>query len=202
MSLEIRAFKYPVELRTVKKTGYLERGLQGYAILYGVESRDMGGWKEIIGRGAMKASLGKQLDVRMLAHHDSKQVMAREAAGNLVLREDTTGVYFEADLVDTTLNRDMLTDIGAKNLDAMSFGMPSSSIKVNWERAGGRHVRTVTEAEFVEISVVTWAAYEETSVMQRAAAEYQTILQEAASQSTPAGISRARHELAKRRFIY
>lgn len=165
----------------------------------------MGGWKEVIARGAMAESLKKGLDVRLLFQHDSKQVLARESAGNLILREDQNGVFFEADLVDTQMNRDVLTSIRAKNLDAMSFGMPVSSVTRNFSRDAEKKVSigTVTRADIVEISVVTWPAYEETTVSERCAAEYRTFMQhDAAGKTTPTGMLRARHELAKRRFTY
>lgn len=204
-NLEYRCFGRDLAIRSVKKDGFLERGLQGYAAVYGSESRDMGGWKEVIVRGAFKKSLGKELDVRLLYQHDSKQVMARESAGSLVLREDDNGLYFEADLVDKTLNREVIADVLARNLDAMSFGMPYDSVKSKWDRGadGKTAIRNVTEADVVEISVVTWAAYEATTVAARSAQEYQTFMQQlAAEKSTPVGVLRARHELAKRRFNY
>ncbi len=202
-SLEIRAFQKPLTLRAVKRDGYLEQGISGYAVVYGSESRDMGGWKEVIQRGAMTESLKKGLDVRLLFQHDSKQVMARESAGNLTLREDENGVFFDADLIDTQLNRDTLASIRAKNLDAMSFGMPMSSVTRSFKKVNGQSIGTVTRAEFVEISVVTWAAYVDTHVSERCAEEYKNFMQhDAAGKTTPDGMLRARHELQKRRFAY
>jgi HK97 family phage prohead protease len=202
--LEIRTFSQKLATRSVKKNGYLETGLQGYAAVYGVESRDMGGWKEVLVRGAFKNSLKRGLDVRMLYQHDTKQVLARESAGNLTLREDSEGLYFEADLLDTAFNRDVVANVAARNLDAMSFGMPYSSVKTKWDRSadGKTAIRNVTEADVVEISVVTWPAYEETTVQARCAEELQTFLRQDAAKSTSVGMLRARHELAKRRFRY
>lgn len=204
-NLEIRAYQRPLELRTVNRDGYLKHGLSGYAIVYGVESRDMGGWKEIIARGAMTESLKKGLDVRLLFQHDSKQVLARESAGNLVLREDQNGVMFEADLIDTQLNRDTLASIRAKNLDAMSFGMPVSSVVREFKRDTEKKttVGTVTRADIVEISVVTWPAYEETTVSQRCSEEFNNFMQhDAAGKGGAFGVLQARHALLKSRHRY
>jgi hypothetical protein len=185
--IETRSYGKPLELREVNKPGFLKKGLRGYAIVYGVESRDMGGWKEIIARGAMTESLTKGNDVRLLYQHDSKQPMARESSGTLTLREDDTGILFEADLTDTTLNRDVLANIEARNLDAMSFGMPYASVTAKWERSANQKydVRTVTKADFVEISVVTWAAYEDTSVAARAHQIFAEQLRSADEQKAP-----------------
>ena len=200
LNLEHRCFGRKVEIRSVNKPGYLPKGLSGYAVVYESASRDFGGFHEVIKRGALTESLTKGLDVRLLFQHDSKQVMARESAGNLRLREDEVGIYFEADLVDNTLNRDTLASIDVRNLDAMSFGMPPQTIVANFQKAKPA-VRTITKTDMVEISVVTWAAYEATTV--RALAEYQTFMQQdAAGQSTPVAVLRARHELAKRQYRY
>jgi len=203
-NLDIRAFQRPLELRAVNRPGYLPKGLQGYAVVYGVESRDMGGWKEIIQRGAMTESLKAGKDVRLLFQHDNKQVLARESAGNLVLKEDENGVYFTADLIDTQLNRDTLASIEARNLDAMSFGMPVSSVERVFTRsADKRSIGTVTRAEIVEISVVTWPVYEATTVSARCAEQFNTFMQhDAAGKSTSCGIPRARQALAHRKHRY
>ncbi len=179
---EIRTYSNKLDTRAVKREGYLPFGLQGYAAVYGSESRDMGGWKEVLVRGAFTKSLAKKLDVRLLAQHDTALVLARESAGNLTLREDAEGLWFEADLVDTSLNRDVLASVRAKNLDAMSFGMPMSSVQTKWERSkGGEAIRNVLSADVVEISVVTWPAYEATTVsargMDKALREFQDFMQ-------------------------
>lgn len=186
-----------LEIREFKRDGYAG-GLKGYAVVYGTESRDMGGWREIIVRGAMSASLAKGLDVRMLYQHDQKQVIARESAGNLRLKEDQEGVYFEADLIDTQRNRDIMADVQARNLDAMSFGMPPSSIETRWERSkdGKYAIRNVLKAEMAEVSIVTWAAYEDTTVAKR---DYDNfLLEQAGEQATSLRLLRDRVELRKR----
>ncbi len=169
-STECRSFNSKLELREFKKEGFVGQ-LIGYAIVYGVESRDMGGWKELITRGAFSESL-KNADVRLLYQHDKSKVMARQSAGNLRLSEDEHGVRFEADLIDTTLNRDALLEIRSGNLDAMSFGAPKATFKSKFEVRNGNKLRLVTSAEVAEISVVSWAAYEDTALAARELAEF------------------------------
>lgn len=207
-NIETRTFSRKLEVRNVKKNGYLEQGLQGYAAVYGVESRDMGGWKEVLVRGAFKQSLGKKLDVRLLFQHRSDSVLARETAGNLILREDNEGLYFEADLIDTQFNRDVVANVRSRNLDAMSFGMPYDSVKTKWDRSadGKTAIRNVIQADVVEISVVTWPAYEETTVQarsERAMREFNNFMQQdAAGKAVSTGILRARHGLSLNKYRY
>jgi HK97 family phage prohead protease len=202
-NFEIRAIQKELVLRKLEKAGFLGT-LVGYAALYGVESQDFGGWKEMLVRGAFTETLKPEnsLDIRLLYQHDPKQVMARQSAGNLRLVEDDVGLRIEADLVDTTVNRDALSNIKAGNLDAMSFGMPKSSVQANWERAAGDRkydLRKVTKADIAEVSVVTWAAYTDTSV---AARDYE-LFQKATKPDdsvTPISLLRSRQEQERQRY--
>lgn len=170
-AFECRSFNRPLEIRELKKDGYIGT-LVGYAIIFESESRDMGGWREIITRGAPSASL-KKADVRLLYQHDKTKVMARQSAGNLRLTEDEIGVRFEADLIDTTVNRDAYAEIKAGNVDAMSFGAPKATFKSSFEkRSDGTKIRRVSSFEVQEISVVSWAAYEDTALAAREFAEF------------------------------
>lgn len=201
--IEIRSFGKPLELRKLDKKGFIGT-LAGYAIVYGVESRDMGGWREIIAKEAFTESLRAGKDVRMLYQHSSAQIMARESAGTLRLREDEEGVFFEADLTDTQLNRDAYLNVEQRNLDAMSFGMPYASVVARWERAPAPKkydLRTVTKADVVEISLVTWAAYEDTTVAARDWQEFQKSEQKpTVDAATSVRLHRNRLEHEKLRF--
>lgn len=202
-NFEIRAVQKELVLRKLEKEGFLGT-LVGYAALYGVESQDFGGWKEMLVRGAFTETLTpeKSLDIRLLYQHDPKQVMARQSAGNLRLVEDDVGLRIEADLVDTTVNRDALANIKAGNLDAMSFGMPKSSVQANWERASGDRkydLRKVTKADVAEVSVVTWAAYTDTSVAARDYELFQKAIKPDDS-VTPISLLRSRQEQERQRY--
>lgn len=199
--IEIRSFGKKLEFRKLNEAGFLGV-LSGYAVVYGVESRDMGGWKEIIARGAMTESLKKNLDVRFLYQHKSDQIMAREGGKTLTLTEDDTGVRFEAKLVDTQLNRDAYLNVETGNLDAMSFGMPYGSVTAKWERdlTKKMDIRTVTKADIVEISLVTWAAYEDTSVAARDYELFQQSLKPADKNATPVNVLRSRLNFERTKY--
>lgn len=201
LNTEIRSFGKKLEFRKLDEKGFVGT-LSGYAVVYGVESRDMGGWKEIIARGAMTDSLKKGLDVRFLYQHKSDKIMAREMAKTLVLSEDDNGIKFEAKLTDTTTNRDAFVDVEQGNLDAMSFGMPYGSVTAKWERdlVKKMDIRTVTKADIVEISLVTWAAYEDTTVAARDYDIFKAGLKPAVNSATPVSILRSRHESLKLRY--
>lgn len=199
--IEIRSFGKKVEFRKLEEPGFLGV-LSGYAVVYGVESRDMGGWKEIIARGAMTESLRKGLDVRFLYQHKSDQIMAREGGNTLTLTEDDNGVKFEAKLIDTQLNRDAYLNVSQGNLDAMSFGMPYGSVTAKWERdiVKKMDIRTVTKADIVEISLVTWPAYEDTSVAARDYELFQQTQKSADKNATPVTLLRNRLNFERNKY--
>lgn len=202
-AIELRSFGQKLAFRKTDKKGMVGI-IEGYAALYDVESRDMGGWREILARGAFTESLKKGLDIRMLYQHRSDSVMARESAKTLKVGEDSKGILFEAELIDTTANRDRFLEIESGNLDAMSFGMPYSSVTARWHRDAVKKydIRTVTKADIVEISVVTWAAYEATTVTAR---DYENFLKEANKpptvEATPISLLRSRQEVEGLRHV-
>jgi HK97 family phage prohead protease len=166
-NFEMRAFTKALEIRKLEKTGFIGT-LVGYAAVYATESKDFGGWREVIRPGSFTDALkDPSTDIRMLYQHNTSNVMARQSAGTLRLTEDEHGLRIEADLTDTNINRDALSDIRAGNLDAMSVGMPKVTVKATWEKKVGYDLRTINKAGLAEVSVVTWAAYEDTSIAAR-----------------------------------
>lgn len=194
--VEVRAFPQKLEFREAKKDGIIGT-LSGYAVIFGAESRDFGGWREVITRGAFTESIQKT-DIRMLYQHQPHMVMARQAAGNLRISEDERGLLFEADLVDTMVNRDAWTNIRAGNIDAMSFGMPTASIVRSWSQKDGYDLCTITRADIIEVSPVTWAAYEATEVAARNHEDFRAQVRD--QHKSPLELIRSRVGLEKLRY--
>jgi HK97 family phage prohead protease len=199
--IEVRSFGQKIEFRKLEEKGFIGT-LSGYAVVYDTQSRDMGGWVEIIAKNAMRESLAKGLDVRFLYQHKTDQIMAREGGKTLTLTEDDKGVRFESKLVDTQLNRDAFLNVEQGNLDAMSFGMPYGSVVARWASGGqGKpDIRTVTKADIVEISLVTWAAYEDTTVAARDYELFRKAQPPAGDIATPVNVLRSRLESERYRY--
>ena len=64
--------------------------IEGYAAVFDTFSRDLGGFKEIIRRGAFDNVLND--DVRALFNHDANFVLGRTTSGTLTLKVDDTGL--------------------------------------------------------------------------------------------------------------
>jgi HK97 family phage prohead protease len=128
--------------------------------------------RERILPGAFRNAIAEGQDVRALINHDSSLPLGRTRAGTLRLVEDSVGLYFECDLPDTQVARDVAENVRLKNLSSCSFAFVP--------RSGGETVTTRTEdgvtyqdveisdVDLYDVSVVTYAQYESTSVSLRA----------------------------------
>src|SRR3954454_9079048 len=81
------------------------RTLHGYAAIYGVESHDLGGFRERIAPGAFRDVIGA--DVRCLLSHDPSQGLGRTRSGTLRLADEQRGLRFECDLPDSPLGENV-----------------------------------------------------------------------------------------------
>lgn len=144
--------------------------LDGYAAVFNSDSLEFSGygkpWVERIAPGAFKRTLAEQPDVKALWSHRADAILAR-SPDTLKTSEDATGLRVEISLIDTQQNRDILTSIRAKIIDAMSFGFSARSVK--WEEGKEQDVRTLLDVDLFEVSAVVWPAYPGTSVSARSA---------------------------------
>lgn len=139
--------------------------LHGYAAKFNSLSENLGGFRERIAPGAFAKSL-KTADVRLLINHEGLP-LARTRSGNLTLREDSVGLYFEAQLDpnDPDVQR-VMPKVKRGDLSQMSFAFTDlTEPDERWSKdADGSKLRTVREAKLWEISIVTFPAYPATSV--------------------------------------
>lgn len=135
------------------------RRLEGYAALFGVETRIAGRFVETIRAGAFSQSLASGADVLALVDHDPQRLVGRTKSGTLRLSENTRGLAFELDVPQTTLGQDTLALAERGDLGGMSFGFTAQDERWNGDR---RELRAVT---LHEISfVASWPAYENTTI--------------------------------------
>ena len=83
----------------------------------------------------------------------------------LNLSEDERGLKVEISLVDTGLNRDLMANVRAGNVDAMSFGF--EVIDDTMEKRDGKTYRILRDVELHEVSAVVWPAYPDTALAAR-----------------------------------
>lgn len=152
------------------------RRITGYAAVFNEASQWLG-FHEVLAPGCFADAL-RNGDQVLLWQHETSQPLARVSAGSLTLKEDATGLWFSAELPDTTTARDALELVRTGVVKQMSFGftMPDDGSGEQWDQRNGRPYRTVTRVkELFEVSLVTTPAYTSTTVSQaRAAAAART----------------------------
>lgn len=103
-------------------------------------------------------------DVLLLYGHEYNSILAKTTANTLELTVDDTGLFFKAQLPDTTLGHDTYNNIIAGNLSGMSFGFDIDEDDWLMNEAGDA-VHIVNKIKSIsEISVTPIPAYTETSV--------------------------------------
>ncbi|EPE61283.1 phage prohead protease, HK97 family [Exiguobacterium sp. S17] len=157
-----------------------KRTLSGYAVKWEMKSHAMGWFrrfKEQFKRGAFADSLTKD-DQRYLWSHDISKVLGRTKNGTLRLYEDNIGLRFELDLPNTTLGNDTYESIKRGDVDGVSFGFRMK--KEEWDESDPDNVlRTISQADLLEISAVAFPAYPDSEVQARSESDpYQQYKQE------------------------
>ena len=137
--------------------------LAGYAAVFNESSVPLP-FKESIAPGAFRKTLTETPDVRLLINHEGLP-LARSKNGTLKLNEDDRGLYFEAELADTTEARDIYKLVERGDVDQMSFAF--RVIRQKWSEDRSRRVLTEVSLSDGDVSVVTYPAYPTTNVEAR-----------------------------------
>jgi HK97 family phage prohead protease len=151
------------EVRLVSEEGKPKK-LVGYPSVFNRMSEDLGGFYEIVAPGTFTETVQVD-DIRALFNHESGQVLGRNKAGTLRLREDSEGLLAEIDLPDTTAGRDTAISVERGDITGMSFGF--STLSDEWKREDGKRIRTLKKVRLFDVSPVTFPAYPDTKVAVR-----------------------------------
>ena len=148
------------------------RTVVGYAAVWDSMSEDLGGFREVIKRGAFSDALTDADDIRFLIGHDMDTVMARTSNGTLELSEDDIGlrVWARIALDDPDAQRlDAKLRSGAMSQMSFAFTMPPDGSGENWDYSGGVPVRSVERVGMLyEVSAVGAPAYTASTIAARA----------------------------------
>ena len=152
------------------------RNISGYGIVFNSESRDLGGFTEIISPEAIEGVIERS-DVLALMNHDvNKGILARctYGKGTMSLKADGRGVKYSFAAPKFNLGNELLEGVERGDIRTSSFAFtlpPTGGDK--WEkREDGRYLRTILRFEEIyDMSPVYRAAYEDTSVAKRSIEE-------------------------------
>lgn len=145
------------------------RTVEGYAVVFGKESRFLGDWfYEVIERDAFAEA--DMTDVMALFNHNENYILARTANQSLTLEFDNTGLKYRFDVPETTYGNDLLINIrqGLINKSSFAFRVDEDDWKKE-ERDGEQvRVRTIKKISLLrDVSPVTDPAYDDTTVAAR-----------------------------------
>lgn len=130
-NFERRSFTTKIEVRKSGSKNYLV----GRAASYGVLSADLGGFREMIARGAFSRAVREKDDCVFTLNHDSNALpLGRVSSGTLVLTDSADGLDCRCDLPDTQAARDLVQSISRGDIREMSFAfqVPSDGSGDEW----------------------------------------------------------------------
>lgn len=140
--------------------------IRGYAAVFDSPSENLGGFVEVIAKGAFDGVLKD--DVRALFNHDANLILGRTKSGTCTIGVDETGLWYEINPADTQTARDLLVSLKRGDVDQSSFAFSVSREGQTWDEGTGTLTRTITKiAKLYDVSPVTYPAYPDTEACAR-----------------------------------
>lgn len=146
-----------------------KRTVEGYAIVFNSESRNLGGFTETIEPSSISGILDKSDILCLLNHNEDRGVLARSkyGTGSLELTVDNIGVKYRFEAPNTALGDELLEGIKRGDISTSSFAFNVD--KDTWtKKEDGTYLRTINQfKEIFDVSPVYKEAYPDTSVALR-----------------------------------
>lgn len=154
--------------------------VEGYALVFDSESKDLGGFTEVIKREAINDSTDMS-DVIGLINHSMNHVLARKNSevNTLQLEVDDKGLKYRFELdMEISYQKDLYLNMRKGNISKSSFAFRIAQGGDTWEkRSNGTYLRTIKSfGAITDISVVTNPAYQDTVSLTRSFEEIKTEL--------------------------
>lgn len=166
--------------------------LRGYAAVFDQESDDLGGFVEVIERGAFDDVLGQ--DVRALWNHNNDYVLGRTVSNTLCISVDDVGLRYEVTPPNAQWARDAIETIRRGDVTQSSFAFRVD--QDTWEKLDDDIVRRRVQhfSHLYDVSPVTYPAYSKTS------AEVRAMVAQVRDSNGEQGQAQARLVIARRRL--
>jgi HK97 family phage prohead protease len=120
--------------------------IRGYAAVFESESQDLGGFYEIVERGAFDEVMASNPDV--FGKYNHTQVIGRTSSGTMRLMVDERGLRYEIDPPRSAAAVVELIERG--DVRGSSFAFRSRPADESWQRdAGGRMIRRIKKFSFL-----------------------------------------------------
>lgn len=144
--------------------------IEGYAIIFDdvVEHKITDGFlKESISADCLENCDISNVVLRY-NHYDNFPVLARTSNGSLVLEQDEKGLKIKADLIDTSVNRDMYNSVKNKLIDKMSFCATVASETESYDDSNSTLTVEIKKLErLIDVAIVDFPFYGNTEIIAR-----------------------------------
>ncbi len=166
---ELRSNKLKVEIRSTGEGEKQKKKITGYAVKWDQLSDPIWGmFQERFRKGAFSNCLSNNPDVIGDWQHDMSEIMGRTTAGTLIVEEDDIGLRYEID--PPSWAEKHIETIERGDVTGSSFIFQAT--KTEWDDTNpDMSIRTVIEAELIEVSPVTFPAYPQSEAGIRSAQE-------------------------------
>lgn len=132
---------------------------------YGVVSKDLGGFHEVVMPGAFSRHLATKPQVPARWEHGklgSGIPLGSTHGGSLRIFDESEQLRYEVDKPPHTEGKEVFESIRRGDVPGTSFGM--NVVKDRWRRTDDGHLREIHEAELTDVSPTTRPAYPNTNV--------------------------------------
>ena len=166
--------KEKIEIRRIDNTfEWNSRTIQGRAIVFESLSNDLGGFKEIIKKGAISQELVDSSDVFARTNHSDDYILARcnHGKGSLQLELRDDGLYYSFEAPNTEKGNELVEHIrrGEISQSSFAFMVANEPDAERWTKIDGVTVREIYKIAYLgDVAPVFTPAYSETSVSLRA----------------------------------
>lgn len=137
--------------------------MEGHAAVFDELSDNLGGFREIIDRGAFRKVLNTSPDVWALFNHNPDQVLARTVSKTLTLKEDTKGLRYRAEVGPTTHGEDLRIMLERGDVTQSSFAFRVGEDEWEEDEESGALIRRIHEfSALYDVSPCIYPAYPQT----------------------------------------
>jgi len=171
-NIEIRTFTDDAEIRIVGES----RNIEGYGIVFNKESRDLGGFREIISPSAVEGVIEKSDILALMDHKMERGVLARSTngQGSMRLTTDSKGVKYSFTAPNFDLGNELVEGVRRGDIRGSSFAFSVKPEGATYEqRRDGSVLRTITQFDGIfDMSPCYRGAYVDTTVALRSLDEF------------------------------
>lgn len=147
--------------------------LFGYAVKFNQLSRSIGwGFREKFLPGAFDEVLNADFrqniafDTVCLFNHNYSQILGRRSAETLEIGVDDIGLFYNVEIPDTTVGKDLQISVERRDVPFSSFSFSAAADGVGWEEDETfGEIRVVSKAKYLyDVSPVVDPAYAQSTV--------------------------------------